>query len=248
MGHGLAISSSTESPSDREHYGVDAPMVPVSFAAATVVFLLLAPFVGLAWPWLILAGASAVQLALYLYASLRGKFRIWERLLDDAQLSGDERILDLGCGRGAVTIAAAGRVPRGSVDGVDLWRSVDQSGNVEEAARANAVAADVADRVHLHTGDVGELSFGDDTFDVVVSSLVIHNIHDEAHRAAVISEGLRVLKPGGRFVIADIGHLSEYAAALRSGGAADVQVEGLGLGGWFGNPWFRLRSVRAVAA
>jgi SAM-dependent methyltransferase len=132
----LGLTISSPSPSGgREHYGIDAPMVPLSFAIATVVFLALAPFVGLAWPWLILAAASAVQLALYLHASLRGKFRIWERLLDDAQLSGDERILDLGCGRGAVTIAAARRVPRGAVDGVDLWRSVDQSGNVEEAAR-----------------------------------------------------------------------------------------------------------------
>ncbi|MCW2798952.1 MAG: SAM-dependent methyltransferase [Aeromicrobium sp.] len=223
-------------------------MVPLSFAAATVVFLALAPFVGLAWPWLTLAAASALQLALYLHASLRGKFRIWERLLDDADLTGDERVLDLGCGRGAVTVAAARRVPRGAVDGVDLWRSVDQSGNDEEAARANAVAVGVSDRVQLHTGDVGDLSFADNTFDVVVSSLVIHNIHDQAHRASVISEGLRVLKPGGRFVIADIDHAREYAAALRSGGATEVQVTRLGLRGWFGNPWFRMTSVRARSA
>jgi SAM-dependent methyltransferase len=223
-------------------------MVPLSFVAVVVVALALAPFVGLAWPWLIIAAAFAIQLALYLHATLRGKFRIWERLLDEVQLSDDERVLDLGCGRGALTIAAARRVPRGTVDGVDLWRSVDQSGNVEEAARANAVAAGVSDRVRLHTGDVGDLSFDDATFDLVISSLVIHNIHDEAHRAAVISESLRVLKPGGRLVIADIDHLKEYAQVLRAGGATDVQVNELGLGGWFGNPWFRLRSVRAVAA
>jgi len=239
---------SSGSPTGRERYGVDAPMVPVAFAAAAVVALALAPFVGLAWPWLIIAAASAVQLGLYLHATLRGKFRIWERLLDEAQLTGDERILDLGCGRGALTIAAARRVPRGSVDGVDLWRSVDQSGNVEEATRANAVAAGVSDRVSLHTGDVGDLSFDDHTFDLVISSLVIHNIHDAAHRASVISEGLRVLKPGGRFVIADIDHVKEYAEGLRAAGATEVQVTGLGLGGWFGNPWFRMTSVRARSA
>lgn len=220
-------------------------MVPLAFAAAVVITLALAPFVGLAWPWLIIAATSAVQLAFYLHATLRGKFRIWERLLDDAQLSGDERILDLGCGRGALTIAAARRVPRGLVDGVDLWRSVDQSGNVEEATRANAVAAGVSDRVHLHTGDVGDVSFDDGTFDLVISSLVIHNIHDTAHRASVISEGIRVLKPGGHFVIADIDHVKEYAEALRAAGATEVQVSALGLGGWFGNPWFRMTSVRA---
>lgn len=197
---------------------------------------------------MIIAAGALVQLAVYLYASLHGKFVIWESLLDDAQLRGDERILDLGCGRGAVTIAAARRVPHGMVDGVDLWHSVDQSGNVEKATRANTVAAGVSDRVQLHTGDVGSLSFEDDTFDLVVSSLVIHNIHDVAHRESAIAEALRVLKPGGGVVIADIDHLREYADALRAGGAHDVRVEGHGLGGWFGNPWFRMRSVSGRSA
>ena len=42
-----------------------------------------------------------------LHTTLRGKFRAWSDLLDGLGLQGNERILDLGCGRGAVLIAAA---------------------------------------------------------------------------------------------------------------------------------------------
>jgi hypothetical protein len=46
-------------------------------------------------------------LGFYLYATLRGKFVVWAELLDQLNLRGDERILDLGCGRGAVLLMAA---------------------------------------------------------------------------------------------------------------------------------------------
>jgi arsenite methyltransferase len=36
----------------------------------------------------------------YLYSTLRGKYAVWAELLDSLQLRGDERALDLGCGRG----------------------------------------------------------------------------------------------------------------------------------------------------
>jgi ubiquinone/menaquinone biosynthesis C-methylase UbiE len=112
----------------------------------------------------------------YLYSTLRGKFIVWAGLLDTLDLRGDERILDMGCGRGAVLLMAAQRLTTGRAVGVDLWRSVDQSGNSPEATRRNAAAEGVADRVELHTGDMTALPFENDSFDVVVSSLAIHNI------------------------------------------------------------------------
>jgi arsenite methyltransferase len=45
--------------------------------------------------------------AIYLDTTLCGKFTVWSRLLDRLGLRGDERVLDLGCGRGAVLLAAA---------------------------------------------------------------------------------------------------------------------------------------------
>jgi hypothetical protein len=54
-----------------------------------------------------MATAGTVLLAhagVYLHTTLRGKLRIWERVLDEAGLRGNEQLLDLGCGRDAVLI------------------------------------------------------------------------------------------------------------------------------------------------
>ena len=129
----------------------------------------------------------------YLYTTRRGKFAVWAELLGHLNLRGDERILDLGCGRGAVLLLAAQHLTTGRAVGVDLWRRVDQSGNSPDATRRNAVAEGVADRVELHTADMTALPFGDDSFDVVFSSLAIHNIPGRAGREKAVSEAVRVL-------------------------------------------------------
>src|SRR5204862_2541961 len=85
----------------------------------------------------------------YLYTTLRGKFVVWAELLDQLKLRGDERILDMGCGRGAVLLMAAQRLTTGRATGVDLWRSADQSGNSMEASRRNAIAEGVAERAEF---------------------------------------------------------------------------------------------------
>lgn len=195
--------------------------------------------------WAALQGlASLAQGAIFYHTTLRGKFRVWDRELDALELRGDERVLDLGCGRGAVLIAAARRLPAGRVDGVDLWRSVDQSGNDQAATRANPAAAGVADRVHLHTADMTELPFDDDSFDVVTAALAIHNIPTEQGRRRAVTEAIRVLKPGGRLLIADFRHTADYRDWI--GPAASIRD--LGVGYWYGGPWARTRMVQATKA
>ena len=98
--------------------------------------------------------------------------------------------------------------------GVGVWRSVDQSGNSLEATRRNAIAEGVADRVELHTGDMTALPFENNSFDLVVSSLAVHNISGSAGREKAISEAVRVLRPGGRLMIADIRATRQHAAQL----------------------------------
>ena len=91
----------------------------------------------------LLAGMGAWNL----HFTRRGKFVMWAGLLEQLKLRGDERLLDLGCGRGAVLLMAAQHLTTGRAVGVDLWRRVDQSGNSAEATRRNAAAEGVADRV-----------------------------------------------------------------------------------------------------
>jgi len=80
-----------------------------------------------------------------------GKFEIWAQLLDELKLQGNEHILDLGCGRGAVLLMVAGLLSTGKAVGVDLWRSEDQSGNAMAVTGRNAALEEVEQRVGLQS-------------------------------------------------------------------------------------------------
>jgi ubiquinone/menaquinone biosynthesis C-methylase UbiE len=180
------------------------------------------------------------------HTTLRGKFLVWAELLDKLGLRGDERVLDLGCGRGAVLLLAAQHLTTGRAVGVDLWRKVDQSGNSAEATRRNAIAEGVADRVELHTADMTSLPFEDNSFDLIVSSLAIHNIRGNAGREKAVDEAVRVLRPGGRLMIADIRGTRQHEAHLAQIGMSDVSRRALGWRFWWGGPWAATRLVTAT--
>ena len=130
----------------------------------------------------------------FLFTTRRGKFIEWDRILDHLHLRGDEGVLDMGCGRGAVLTAVARRMTTGRVTGVDIWSRKDQSGNARDVTLRNASLEGVGDRVQIETADMRALPFPDATFDLVVSSLAIHNIRSNADRKQAIAEGFRVLK------------------------------------------------------
>jgi SAM-dependent methyltransferase len=96
----------------------------------------------------------------------------------------DDRILDAGCGKGAV-LAPAARVACSAV-GVEL------SPEMAERARAAAPAAEVV------VGDAGSLEFEDGSFDLVLSGFVVFFMDDPT---AALREWGRVLRPGGRLAI-----------------------------------------------
>jgi ubiquinone/menaquinone biosynthesis C-methylase UbiE len=235
----------------RGDYGYDAPHAPFAF---TAVGLFAAVRAILSWQGgdvrhTILRSLFAAfffgNALSYLYATRRGKFIEWERILERLQLRGDEQVLDLGCGRGAVLTAVARRLTTGRVTGVDIWDALDQSGNAREATERNASLEGVAERISVETGDMRKLPFADATFDLIVSSLAIHNIRGNAGRRQAIAEGYRVLKPGGRLVIADIRATAVYADALRRLGATQVARHRLGWRFWYGNPIAHTKLVTA---
>lgn len=146
------------------------------------------------------------------------------RLLNQLHLQGNERILDVGCGRGLLLIEAARRLPHGRAVGIDHWSQVDQSQNSREATLSNARLEGVSDRVEIHDGDMRTLPFPDASFDVVVASLSIHNIESAQGRKQAIQEVQRVLKPGGRVALMDIFHVKQMASQARQSGLQNVQI------------------------
>nr|WP_240968940.1 class I SAM-dependent methyltransferase [Streptomyces sp. HNM0575] len=189
-------------------------------------------------PWPFIGAALVLLFALFGYhTSRRGKFVVWDRLLGELEWTGAEQVLDVGCGRGAVLMPAASRLTTGRAVGIDLWRGRDQSGNAMEATWKNAVAEGVADHVELRTADMTELPFEDESFDVIVSSMAVHNLKARAERDRALTEAVRVLRPGGRLLIADLRHTGQHCETLHSLGMSGVSRRGLGWRMWWSGPW-----------
>jgi arsenite methyltransferase len=158
------------------------------------------------------------------WSSRTGKLELRDKLIESLDLKGEEKVLDAGCGRGLMTIAAAKRLKTGKATGVDVWGTGVLSGNSSDAAKANAKLEGVADKVRFETGDIRKLVYPEKSYDVAVSALAIHNIGDREGRDKAVNELWRVLKPGGRLLILDLFHAGEYASVLREAGAQDVTV------------------------
>lgn len=252
------VELNTHLPDRRGDYGIDGDfrVVPARVQAALIVVILLV-LVGVTVGaeiagWMIaaiIAGLVAVVMALsvasYLWTTRIGKFQVWSEILADLGLRGDEHVLDMGCGRGAVLLMAAQLLPRGRAVGIDLWRA-DQTGNGPEVTRCNAEREGVAGRVEVRTGDVTRLPFDDNGFDVVLSSLVLHNIASAEDRRTAVDEAVRTLRPGGRVAIADLLATDEYRDRLRELGLAEVRTRNLGWRMWWLGPLMPTRLVTAT--
>jgi arsenite methyltransferase len=223
-------------PGQRADYGLDAPAVVRNLLMAGAVGLVFIvtrmmgtwnamSHIALVGYPAICAGMVCGAMGLWMiYYSRIGKVRSREKFLDQLDWHGDELVLDVGCGRGLFLIGAAKRLTGGGrAVGVDFWQAEDLSGNSPAAATQNALLEGVADCVDIHTADARQLPFAGASFDVVLSSVALHNIYDAAQRETAVREIARVLKPGGKVLIVDIRYLSQYAAILLGAGLADAR-------------------------
>jgi arsenite methyltransferase len=180
----------------------------------------------------------------YFYTTGPGKRSVWKELLDDLGLRGDEHVLDIGCGRGAVLISAALRLPQGRATGVDIWRLRDQTGNSRAATERNAMLEGVSERVDVVDADARDLPFPPESFDVVLSSLALSNIASDDERAKALREAVRVLRPGGQMRIVD-DRPERYVQVLQGAGCVGVEVRQLDWRTSFGLPGHHLTLVSA---
>lgn len=213
-------------------YGLDAPGVilgAIAFGAALVLLSVVidAELMVAIGALLIVAGAAMFVSSRYVKLKLR------DRLLDGLELRGNERVLDVGCGRGLLVVGAAKRLSTGQAVGLDLWIQRDQLHNGRDAAVENADTEGVRSRIDIRDGDMREMPFADASFDVVVSNLAIHNVPTPAGRRRAIEEIVRVLRPGGKLALIDLAFTATYAQWL---GEAGLKVHRTWPAPWFFPP------------
>jgi arsenite methyltransferase len=210
-------------------YGIDAPGVIRNLLVIGLTLLAVAPFLPVVTigsaslilrPMATTMGAFCVLqgLAMILYAKV-GKFRHRDRMLARVKWAGNETVLDVGTGRGLLMIGAAKKLTTGKSVGIDIWSKTDLSGNSQEKTLHNVELEGVTGRVEVRSDDATAMKFPDNTFDIVLSNLCIHNIPSREGRNQACREIIRVLKPGGRAIISDFKNTAEYLKEFQSAGA-----------------------------
>jgi ubiquinone/menaquinone biosynthesis C-methylase UbiE len=146
----------------------------------------------------------------------RGQWRkLRQKTVNLARLQPGEQVLDVGCGTGTLALEAARRVrTTGRVVGIDpSQQQIDH-------ARSKATRRKLP--VDFQIGAIEQLPFPDQTFDVVLSTLMMHHLPTPLKRQG-LAEIARVLKPGGRLIIADFIPKKErqgQAARFHAGGSS----------------------------
>ena len=118
------------------------------------------------------------------------------RLLTRAAIATGEDVLDVGCGTGTLAVMAARAAPNVTVTGLDA------DATILAKARNRARAARLT--IGFDRGMSTSLPYADASFDVVLSTLFFHHLPDDAKRQTA-AELVRVLRPGGRLVVGDLG-------------------------------------------
>jgi len=217
-------------------YGIDKPERVRALAMVGLVLIGtgLAQFIALqgsveAWPELTLTICLWLGVLLLftagvmLWSSKSGKYGLAWKMLEELKWRGREKVIDVGCGRGLLTILAARKAPLGEIVGIDIWSQEQLSDNTKEAAIENAATERVADCVRFEDGDVTDLRFGSNSFDKVISAFCLHAIGSRKERNKAVAKLIKLLRPGGEIAILDILHTAEYRKIFEEQGLKKIR-------------------------
>jgi arsenite methyltransferase len=138
------------------------------------------------------------------------KFKHRDRMLNMINWKGDEQVLDIGTGKGLLMTGAARKLTTGRSTGIDIWNNEDLTGNNIENALKNAEIEGVRDKIEIKNENAMSMSFADNSFDIILSNLCLHNIYNMEGRYTACKEISRVLKQGGTGIISDFRHVKQY--------------------------------------
>ncbi|CAN5487694.1 hypothetical protein BH10PSE5_BH10PSE5_14060 [soil metagenome] len=178
-------------------------------------FVLLVPALGAGW-------AGFLMLRIRHQLSPRGggwEDRIREAVALRLNLPPSSRasLLDIGCGDASLLVALLKHAPEIKATGTDRWGA---NWDYEQAA-CEARLSRLGLRAAFHRMDASALGFPDASFDLVVSVMCFHEVRAASGSTvpgplAALGEALRVLRPGGAFVLIDrFGSTADYGEAAR---------------------------------
>lgn len=180
------------------------------------------------------------------------RLRLVSDIINAGLIEAEDRVLDVGTGRGFLAVEIAKAVPGARVVGIDIWNGPAKgqvhkgfvTGNSKTNAERNATLEGVSDRVEFKQCDAREMPFERRCFDVAVSSLALHQMFNfGAEGRKVLQEIYRVLKPGGRLVDVDVMIGRSITEKLRELGFKEIEVRNIRN---LGRPSFFLKMLTAI--
>lgn len=220
--------------SAKGNYGIDSPGIVAALFGLALAGAIIGWLMSSAWKVIPFAFAAYFLLGAggMIFYSKVGKLALCQRTLDHVSWRGDESVLDVGCGRGLLTVAAAHRLSAGKVVGMDIWLRSAITGNRSNSVLENARVEQVSDRVETREGDARSLPFPNASFDVVVSNFVVHELRTRQERQKMMQEIVRVLKPAGRVALADFIFTDDCVADLNNYGVNATRQRDVFLSFW----------------